>query len=87
MEYRRRPPGPGMTAGNMRQQGVHNLLVSCAECHHEVLLNVDHMPDHVEIHSLDNRLVCSRCGSKQCSLMPNWRERLQRGSLTGEQYG
>jgi hypothetical protein len=44
-----------MTAGNMRANGVRNILVSCSDCHHEALLNADHMPDHVEIHSLDNR--------------------------------
>jgi hypothetical protein len=85
-DYLRRQPGPEMTAGNMRQNGVRNLLVSCGACRHEALLNVDHMPDDVEIHSLDNRLVCASCGSKNCSLMPNWRDRPQRPSLTGEQY-
>src|SRR5215212_9689708 len=48
-----------------------NLLVSCADCRHEALLNVDYLPDHVEIHSLNNRLICNECGSKNCSLMPN----------------
>jgi hypothetical protein len=42
-------PGPGMAAGNMRANGVRNLLVFCADCHHEGVLNVDHMPDEVEI--------------------------------------
>jgi hypothetical protein len=75
-----------MTAGNMRANGVRNIMVSCSDCHHEALLNVDHMPDHVEIHSLDSRLVCNKCGSENCSLMPNWAERSTRPSLTGEQY-
>jgi hypothetical protein len=83
---RTRYTGPGITAGNMRANGVRNILVSCNECHHEALLNLDHMSDHVEIHSLDNRLVCNKCGSKHCNLMPNWREREERPSLTGNQY-
>ena len=40
-----------MTAGNMRANGVRNLLVSCADCYDEALLNADHMPADVEIHS------------------------------------
>jgi hypothetical protein len=84
--FRRQQAGPGMTAGNMRANGVRNLLVSCGACHHEALLNVDDMPDDVETHSLDNRLMCSCCGSKECSLMPNWIERPERPSLTGDQY-
>jgi hypothetical protein len=57
---RPRYTGPGMTASNMRANGVRNILVSCSDCHHEALLNLDHMSDHVEIHSLDNRLVCKK---------------------------
>jgi hypothetical protein len=52
-----------MTFGNMREQGVRHLSVYCRDCHHWPLLNVDHMPDDVEIQSIDRRLVCSRCGS------------------------
>ena len=78
IDHLRRQAGSGMTAGNMRENGVRNLLVSCADCHHEALLNIDTMPDHVEIHSLDNRLVYTKCGSKSCSLMPNWAERPKR---------
>jgi hypothetical protein len=36
---------PPMTLGNMRENGVHSLFVSCDCCHHSVELNVDHMPD------------------------------------------
>jgi hypothetical protein len=85
--YRPRHTGPGTTAGNMRQQGVRNLDLRCGVCHHEALLNADHMADDVEIHSIDERLVCSRCGSVgQTDVRPNWLERAERPSLTGDQY-
>ena len=84
---RTRYTGPGMTFGNMREQGVRNLSVYCRDCHHWPLLNVDHMPDDLEIQTIDRRLVCSRCGSVgKSDTMPNWSERNARPSLTGSQY-
>src|SRR5215213_6292176 len=65
-----------MTFGNMREQGVRNLSVYCRDCHHWPLLNVDHMPDDVEIQTIERRLVCSRCGSVgKSDTQPNWSER------------
>jgi hypothetical protein len=51
-----RQPGPEMTAGNMRENGVRNLSVRCRECHHEALVSADHIVDDVEIHSIARRL-------------------------------
>jgi hypothetical protein len=87
MNSRPKYSGPGMTFGNMREQGVRHLSVYCRDCHHWPLLNVDHMPDDVEVQSIDRRLVCSRCGSVgKSDVMPNWSERPARPSLTGSQY-
>jgi len=79
-------PGPGMTFGNMRENRVRNLSVQCCECHHERLLNADHFPDDVEIHSIESRLLCAYCGSiGKSDVMPNWPERPPLASLTGQQ--
>ena len=76
-----------MTAGSMREQGVRNLSVRCRECHHEALLNADILADEVQIHAIEDYLTCSRCGScGKSDVMPNWRERPPRESLTGSQY-
>jgi hypothetical protein len=48
MTYDHRQPGPGMTAGKMRANGVRSLVVSCGDCHHEALLNADSMAENVE---------------------------------------
>jgi hypothetical protein len=85
--YLRRQPGPGMTAGNMRANGVRNLSVGCRECHHETLFKADILADEVQIHSIEDYLTCSRCGSRgKTDVMPNWSERPERPSLTGVQY-
>jgi hypothetical protein len=53
---------PPMTLGNMRENSIRRLFVSCNCCHHSVELSVDHMPDEVEVPSIGPRLVCTRCG-------------------------
>jgi hypothetical protein len=42
-----RSPAPShpMTLGNMREQGVRSLAVSCWLCHHGAVLTVDRWPD------------------------------------------
>jgi hypothetical protein len=69
-----RLPSPPMTLGNMRENGVHSLFVSCAYCHHSVELNVDHMPDEVEVPSIGSRMVCTRCGHVGADARPDWSE-------------
>jgi hypothetical protein len=33
-----------MHLANMRQNGVRSLLIWCINCHHEKIMNVDHLP-------------------------------------------
>ena len=63
-----------MTLGNMRANGVRCLSVYCPCCHHSVELNVDHMPDAVEVPSIGPRMVCTRCGHDGADARPNWSE-------------
>jgi len=46
-----RDPGPPMTLGNMRANGVRSIAAWCGHhnCEHQVVFNVDHMPDAVEV--------------------------------------
>ena len=85
--YRPKHTGPGMTAGNMRENGVRNLELRCRACNHEALMSADILADEVEIHSIDSYLVCSYCGSHgKVDVRPNWLERPDRPGLTGSQY-
>jgi flagellar motor protein MotB len=44
-----RSSGPPMTLGNMRANGVRRLLVSCGECHHSGVIDVDGYGDEVPV--------------------------------------
>jgi hypothetical protein len=58
-----------MSLGNMRENGVRSLAVSCWQCHHQAILNVETWPDHVPGPSM----VCTRCGIVGADARPNWR--------------
>jgi hypothetical protein len=65
------PPGSPMTLGNMRAQGVRNLIGYCLNdaCRHSALIDVSGYPDDVEIPS--RRAKCSKCGGKRVDVRPN----------------
>jgi hypothetical protein len=51
-----------MTLGNMRENGVRSLDVSCWQCHHPAILSADRLADHVPVPTFGPRMVCARCG-------------------------
>jgi hypothetical protein len=55
--------GPPMTLGNMRQNGVRSLAVSCFCCRHEAVVSADQWPDHVPVPTFGRRMVRTRCGA------------------------
>jgi hypothetical protein len=65
---------PPTTLGNMRENGVRRLFVSCNCCYHSLELNVDHMLDAVEVPSIGPPMVCTRCGFVGADARPNWSE-------------
>jgi hypothetical protein len=69
-----RGASPAMTLGNMRENGVHSLFVYCPSCHHSVDLNVDSLPNEVEVPSVGPRMVCTRCGFVGADARPDWGE-------------
>jgi hypothetical protein len=64
--------GPPMDLANMRQNGVRSLLASCLDCYHDATLNVDHLPGHLAVPSIGNRMTCTKCGSKRVTVRPAW---------------
>jgi hypothetical protein len=61
-----------MTLGNMRQNGVRGLFVTCSACGHHTEVNVDAWPDGVPVPSFGPRM---RCGKLGATAIPNWIER------------
>jgi hypothetical protein len=61
-----------MTLGNMRQNGVRRLAVSCCQCHHNGILDVEGYGDDVPVPSFGARMVCTYCGVIGCDARPNW---------------
>ena len=75
-----------MTLGNMRENGVRSLFVSCWQFHHEAILNVETWPDQVPVPTFGPRMVCTKCGMIGADARPNWQEQPTRESLTGVQW-
>jgi hypothetical protein len=67
-----------MTLGNMREQGVHNLIANCLNdaCRHQALIDVSGYPDVIEVQSFGKRAKCGKCGGKRVHVQPNWKEQL-----------
>jgi hypothetical protein len=51
-----------MTLGNMREHGVRSLSVTCWQCHHETIINVDHWPGETKVPSFGPKMVCTKWG-------------------------
>jgi hypothetical protein len=64
--------GPPMTLGNMRANGVRRLSVSCWQCHHSAVIDVDGLSDEIPVPSFGPRMVCTFCGIIGCDARPNW---------------
>jgi hypothetical protein len=78
--------GPPMSLGNMRQNGVRSLSVSCGVCRHTAVINVDTYSETVTVPSFGPRMVCTCCGIIGADVRPNWSERPQPESITGMQW-
>jgi hypothetical protein len=78
MAQSKHPPGPSMTLGNMRRQGVRHLIASCLNyaCRHTALIDVSGYPDMIEVQSFGKRAKCAKCGARghRIDVRPNWKE-------------
>jgi hypothetical protein len=73
-----------MTLGNMRANGVHNLIVYCTACPRTVVFNVDAYLKSVPVSAFGPRMVCTGCGMIGADARPNWREQHGPGQITRE---
>jgi hypothetical protein len=66
-----------MTLGNMRENGVRSLAITCGaiHCHHCAVIDVNGFPDDVVVSSFGPRMVCTVCGAIGADARPNWNER------------
>ena len=66
-----------MTLGNMRQNGVRTLAITCGAvwCNHHAVLDVDAFVDDLAVPSFGPRMVCTVCGAIGADARPNWNER------------
>jgi hypothetical protein len=67
-----------MTLGNMRENGVRSLSVTCGalHCHHGSILDVRGYGDDVRVPSFGRpRMVCTVCGAIGADTRPNWNEK------------
>jgi len=69
-----------MTLGNMRENGVRSLAVSCLLCRHESVLSAEPWPDNVPVPTFGPRMVCTRCGIVGADARPHWREKRAQGT-------
>jgi hypothetical protein len=67
-----------MDLANMRENGVRSLAVRCWQCHHETIINVDHLPGDLAVKSFKPRIVRTKCRTIGADVRPNWPEREQR---------
>jgi len=72
MSTRDEPIRP-MTLGNMRQNGVRSLDVTCRHCGHHTVVNVH--PDDAPVPSFGPHMRCTKCGKLGATAIPNWKER------------
>ena len=75
-----------MTLGNMRSFGIRSLAVTCFGCNHSTTINVDGYPDSMPVPDFGTRVMCTRCGTDDADVRPNWREKPERNCSTGTQW-
>jgi hypothetical protein len=64
-----------MTLSNMRENGVHSVVATCAKCRHEGVLDVQRWPADTPVPDVGLKLRCSACGGRDIDTRPNWLER------------
>jgi hypothetical protein len=69
----REKPGPPMTLGNMRQNGVRAVIATCQACGHKADVNVDVLPETIVVPEVGRALRCGQCGGKRIGdTRPAW---------------
>ena len=61
-----------MTLANMRANGVRVVIAQCESCGRSADVNVDALPETVEVPKASQRLRCGRCGGRTINTRPAW---------------
>jgi hypothetical protein len=66
---------PIITFGQMRDQGVHKVVVYCRNhhCNHHTVVNADRWPDHDRLSDVGPKLTCSACGKRGADISPRFK--------------
>ena len=61
-----------ITFAEMRDMGVHGLLVYCADyrCSHSIAISADHWTDELRLSYIEARFVCRDCGKPLFGFAP-----------------
>jgi transposase len=74
------PPGPPMTLGNMRRQGVRSLIAYCLNdaCRHQAVIDVSSYPGDTPVTWFRSKVKCAKCGARnnRIDVHPHWKEDL-----------
>jgi hypothetical protein len=72
-----RPPFDTIPAQEARANGVTRLALYChgRQCWHQAVLDVSSYPGDLPVASFRGRVVCSRCGSRDVDVRPDWTQR------------
>jgi hypothetical protein len=68
-------PIESMDLANTRELGVRSLDITCLQCRHQLIMNIDHSPGRLTIPSFGPRMVCTECGTLGADVRSNWRRR------------
>ena len=63
-----------ITFGEMREMGVRDLLIYCADykCSRSIAVNADQCPDDVGLSDIEGRFVCKTCGKRGADVRPDF---------------
>jgi hypothetical protein len=65
---------PKITFAEMREMGVHGVVVHCADyrCSHSVKLSADQWADDVRLSDIEDRFTCKACGKRGADARPDF---------------
>jgi hypothetical protein len=75
-----------MKLGDMRENGVRSLAMSCWICQHQAVLSADPWADHLPVPTFGPRMVCTHCGIIGADARPNWKDQPPSERLTGVKW-
>jgi hypothetical protein len=69
-----------ITFAEMRDMGVHGILIYCADyhCSHSIAISGDPWPDDLRLSDIEPRFTCTACGKRGADVRPdfNWNRKV-----------